>query len=45
MARTTKPLTNTEIANAKPKDKKYPLTDGGGLFFTCKAKWGEIVAF
>ena len=38
MARTTKPLTNTEIEKAKPKiDKdgkptKNTLTDGQGLF-------------
>lgn len=32
MARLTKPLTNTEIKNAKVKDKKYKLSDGGGLF-------------
>lgn len=31
MARQTKPLTNTEIAQAKPKDKPYRLYDGGGL--------------
>ena len=32
MARTTKPLTDTEIRQAKPKDKEYTLSDGGGLF-------------
>jgi integrase len=32
MARQTKPLTAIEIKNAKPKDKKYKLSDGGGLF-------------
>ena len=31
MARTTKPLTNTEVKQAKPKDKVYKLSDGGGL--------------
>ncbi|MEX0943203.1 MAG: integrase domain-containing protein [Pseudomonadales bacterium] len=31
MARTTKPLTNTEISNAKPRNKVYTLSDGGGL--------------
>ncbi|MEX0962943.1 MAG: integrase domain-containing protein [Pseudohongiellaceae bacterium] len=31
MARTTKPLTNTEVSNAKPKSKVYTLSDGGGL--------------
>lgn len=31
MPRTTKPLTNTEVQQAKPKDKEYCLFDGGGL--------------
>jgi len=31
MARTTKPLTNTEISLAKRKDNVYTLSDGGGL--------------
>ncbi len=31
MARTTKPLTNTEVIHAKPKEKVYTLSDGGGL--------------
>ncbi len=31
MARTTKPLTNTEVKQSKPKDKVYKLSDGGGL--------------
>lgn len=30
MAKTT-PLTNTEVKQAKPKDKVYKLSDGGGL--------------
>ncbi|AGO15810.1 integrase arm-type DNA-binding domain-containing protein [Glaesserella parasuis] len=45
MARTTKPLTNTEIANAKPKDKKYPLTDGGGLFLLVKPNGAKLWRF
>jgi len=32
MARTTKPLTAKEIGTAKPKKKKYKLSDGNGLF-------------
>ncbi|OBW95196.1 integrase arm-type DNA-binding domain-containing protein [Gallibacterium salpingitidis] len=32
MPKVTKPLTNTEIERAKPKDKPYTLTDGNGLF-------------
>jgi integrase len=31
MARITKPLTNTEIKQAKPKEKVYGLNDGNGL--------------
>ncbi|WP_439238384.1 integrase arm-type DNA-binding domain-containing protein [Lonepinella sp. BR2919] len=36
MARLTKPLTNTEVINTKPKDKNYKLSDGGGLFLLIK---------
>lgn len=32
MARMIKPLTATEIKNAKPKDKDYKLFDGDGLY-------------
>lgn len=32
MAKLVKPLTVKQIENAKPKDKKYSLSDGGGLF-------------
>lgn len=32
MARTTIPLTATQIKNAKSKEKDYKLFDGGGLF-------------
>jgi len=31
MARITKPLTNTEVKQAKPKGKVYTLSDGDGL--------------
>jgi len=31
MARITKPLNNTEVKQAKPKEKVYTLSDGGGL--------------
>jgi hypothetical protein len=30
LARTTKPLTNTEVNNAEPKTKIYSLHDDGG---------------
>ncbi len=32
MARQTVPLTATQIKNSKPQEKKYKLSDGGGLF-------------
>lgn len=32
MGRVTKPLTDREIKQAKPKDKPYKKTDGGGLY-------------
>ena len=32
MAKTVKPLTNTQVNKAKPLDKPYTLTDGGGLY-------------
>ena len=31
MAKTTRPLTNTEVKQAKSKDKEYNLADGNGL--------------
>jgi hypothetical protein len=31
MAKITKPLTNTEVKQTKPKDKVYTLSDGYGL--------------
>lgn len=37
MARITKPLTNTEVERAKPKDKDYSLMDGQGLFLRVKS--------
>ena len=32
MARLVKPLTATQVQNAKPKEAAYKLFDGGGLF-------------
>ena len=37
MAKLTKPLTNTEVSQAKPKDKEYNLSDCGGLAMRVKA--------
>jgi hypothetical protein len=36
MARSVTPLTNTEVKQAKPKDKLYKLSDGGGLLLRVK---------
>lgn len=36
MAKTTKPLTNTEVSHAKPKGKEYNLLDGYGLMLRVK---------
>jgi integrase len=36
MARKTLPLDNTQIKNAKPKEKEYKLFDGGGLYIVIK---------
>ncbi|AOF52121.1 integrase [Rodentibacter caecimuris] len=37
MARTTKPLSNTQIEKAKSKDKDYLLSDGKGLYLLIKS--------
>jgi len=36
MAKVTKPLTNTEVSQAKSKNKEYNLSDGGGLALRVK---------
>jgi hypothetical protein len=38
MARKTKPLTDTEIKAAKPKDADYQLYDGDGLTLLIKSR-------
>ena len=42
MARTTKPLTNTEVKQAKPKNKVYTLSDGGGLQLRIKPNGSKL---
>ncbi|MGZ8556605.1 MAG: tyrosine-type recombinase/integrase [Sulfuricurvum sp.] len=45
MARTTAPLTDTQILRAKPKDKEYKLFDGKGLYLivtTKGSKWWRM---
>lgn len=42
MPKRVKPLSATHLTNAKPKDKEYKLSDGGGLYFVVpvyKSKW------
>ncbi len=41
MARLIKPLTATQVQNAKPKDKPYKLFDGGGLFLQVTPAGGK----
>ena len=45
MARDTKPLKNTEVDNAKPKDKDYSLMDGQGLFLRVKTNGKKFWLF
>jgi len=45
MARTTKPLTNTEVKQAKPKEKVYTLSDGGGLQLRLKPNGSKLWLF
>jgi integrase len=45
MPRTTRPLTEIEVRNAKPKDKAYKLTDGGGLFLEVLPTGGKSWRF
>ncbi len=42
MARTTKPLTNTEVKQAKAKDKEYNLVDGSGLALRVKPNGSKL---
>ena len=45
MPRTTKPLTNTEVKQAKPKDKIYNLADGKGLYLKVKPSGYKVWVF
>ncbi|VAW66636.1 Phage integrase [hydrothermal vent metagenome] len=45
MARTTKPLTNTEVKQAKPKEKIYALSDGDGLQLRIKPNGAKLWLF
>ena len=45
MARITKPLTNTQIEQAKPKTKVYTLSDGSGLQLRVKPNGSKLWLF
>jgi integrase len=45
MARTTKPLTDTEAKQAKPKEKEYNLADGQGLYLRVKPNGSKLWLF
>ena len=45
MPRTTKPLTDTEVKQAKPKDKIYNLADGKGLYLKVKPSGYKVWIF
>lgn len=45
LPRTTKPLTNTEIKNARPSEKEYNLFDGGGLALRIKPNGTKFWVF
>lgn len=42
MARITRPLTFTEIKQAKPKDKEYALSDGQGLMLSIRPSGSKV---
>ncbi|NUL39422.1 integrase domain-containing protein [Kosakonia sacchari] len=45
MARTTRPLTNTEVSHAKATDKDLTLHDGDGLFLMVKTSGKKLWRF
>jgi len=45
MGRTTKPLSDTEIKQAKPKAKEYNLADGNGLYLRVKPNGTKLWLF
>ena len=45
MARTTKPLTATEVKQSKPKEKEYNLADGQGLYLRVKPGGTKLWVF
>ena len=45
MAKVVKPLSNTEIKNAKPKEKEYTLSDGDGLMLEVRTNGSKLWKF
>ena len=45
MARVTTPLTNTEVKNAKPREKEYNPADGDGLQLRVKTNGSKLWLF
>lgn len=45
MVKIVKPLTDTQIKNAKPKEKDYTLSDGDGLYLLIKKTGSKIWRF
>ena len=45
LARTTKPLTNTEVDRARPREKEYSLVDGNGLKLRITPSGGKTWLF
>ena len=45
MANTTRPLTNTEIKQARPRNKEYSLADGKGLYLRIKPNRTKLWIF
>jgi len=45
VANTTKPLTNTEVKQSRPKKKEYNLADGNGLYLRVKPNGTKLWLF
>lgn len=45
MSRKATPLTNTQVKNAKPRDKEYNLSDGSGLALRVKPNGSKLWVF
>jgi hypothetical protein len=45
MPRIRKPLTDTQVKQAKPKAKEYNLVDGGGLALRVKPNGSKLWLF